>query len=442
MCALFNPAVMQGHADTPSLVAEQADPEGPSERANRDRAMNRTLLAAILIGASLAAAWCPAPAAAQYPGTGIDEFPTGDLFAPLDLSGYDGGPPPNEGWFADVGFTLQRFTGPDRVVVPQNVFLGPPVPVPFSAFGTRIDWGTTAEFGSSFQEGARIEFGYMRDDVGWEFVYNIYGDNTVEFQSVQEVDGIQVDPLLGVAGDRILAQNNVVNTTDVYSVELNRLWRLPLRRVFHGPVVEVSGGFRFFRFDDKFNTGNFLLFSPGGILIRPVLPWPPGSTLFTTKYSGFTGGIQGFSRTQAVNHLFGPQIGGSWSWKRGAARLEIDGRLMAAFNTQSVRTQTREIAFSYDLGSAPILTDREASGDVTDVEHNFDFLPVAELHVGANYQVTRMIELQVGWSGTYFGEGIGLATQFIDPITFNLVREPDKKDFFIHGLRLSVVVNR
>lgn len=415
-----------------------------------------------------------------------------DLGAPADLSLYGNYPKPNYGWWGKVDGIYLWFDGPDTTTIGRSGFN----PATFDGV-RRIFQPNTLDTGwidSDWSWGNRLEGGYMGDDdKGWlvsgfstntltksitagflppvhvnqgigvsflpavgpdgisllEGFVDVNGDgfdDDINQNTVFGRDGIDtgtpngnppppfIPPLDGIPdtaaatdfGDLVyfpvfFEQIRAENKTKTFNIEVMRVWRRsPFRR--HWGMIEWFAGARYFNLNDKFNVDAI-----GGILN----PADDEGDVTTNSYW----------YTEADNNLIGGQFGLRLTRKIHRLSFIGEGRGFIGANFQNY-----DIRGALGHGLTPGADNQPLDlGDTVfhDTEHAVQFAPGGELRVAVNYQVTRAIQFQAGWTGMYFN-GLARASQSIDyRIPDMRIRTDDNdQDLFIQGVTFGVEVNR
>lgn len=440
--------------------------------------------------------WLAATALGQNPETDYAPGREGsgdvDLGAPADLSLYGNYPRPNTGYWGKAEGIYWVFEAPDTTTIGRDGFN------PAASDGNRLIFQpNTLDTGwieSDWAWGNRLEGGYMGEDgCGWMIggfktnnvtssfdSFNTSGGFGVSFLPSLGPDGLSalegfVD-LTGPAGvpdgiDDDLNENNVFgrdgedigrpnpnpppaiipppdgtpdvaapvdfgdtvlfpiffdvvraeNRTRTFNIEVMRVWRRsPFKR---WATVEWFAGPRYFYLNDKFNVEAL-----GGIL-------NPNQTADFDVTDG------SYWNTEVNNNLIGGQFGLRIQRKVQRLSFIAEGRGFVGANFQNY-----EIRGLLGNGLTPGADNQPVDlGDSAfhDTDNATVFAPGGELRVELNYQVTRAIQLQVGWTGMYFN-GIARASESID------YRIPDmqistannEEDLFIQGVTFGLEVNR
>ncbi len=415
-----------------------------------------------------------------------------DIGAPADLSLYGNYPKPNYGWFGKAEGIYLRFDGPDTTTIGRSGYN----PATFDG-QRRIFQPNTLDTGwidADWAWGNRLEGGYMDDDntgwlisgfstntitstitagyfppnlvnqgVGVSFLPQLGPDGISLLEGFTDVDGdgfdddLDQDTIFGRDGQDTGTPNgtpppafippldgipdtaaatdfddlvyfpvffgtlHVENKVRTFNIEAMRVWRRsPFKR---WAMVEWFAGARYFMMIDKFNVD-----TRGAGLLNPN-----GAQQDVTDAS--------YWHTEADNNLIGGQFGLRILRKQHRLTFIGEGRAFIGANYQNF-----DIRGQLGNGLTPGATNQPLDlGDTIfhDTEHAVQFAPGGELRVAVNYQVTRAIQLQAGWTGMYFN-GLARASQSID------YRIPDMQistaqndqDLLIQGLAFGVEINR
>lgn len=421
----------------------------------------------LLLWATTASAqhqYAPAPASMDLvselpymsgPAPGIEDL---QLFDKAPTTTLDGRPYAKEGIYFTYDYFRMSMSNPDRAtigndaVTPRLVFEGNGDILP------RLEANTldTAIWKAKFRSGHIFEIGYVIDNQGWNArtydfggrTNSLYGSDVgVIFRDPQgllngfvdtNLDGFDDDinvngtygrdgfdsnfdgfpdtfGLVGVdLGDAvplavIFDEVTAKLETDLWGIELNRMWRL--NHLCYGGYMEIMAGARFMKFRD-----NYIVRGYGGILDD-------------SSWS-----------TQSENMILGPQIGSRWFRLHGKHMLSADIRFTAAVNAQSIR-QRSLMGGRLDQTLTPLVSFAGATYNHTD--HTVTFTPIVEVGLEYSYQVTRYFTLSAGWRGIYL-DGIARASSMVD-YTFpqmGIREDQNMEDVFINGFTVGVELNR
>jgi Putative beta barrel porin-7 (BBP7) len=205
-------------------------------------------------------------------------------------------------------------------------------------------------------------------------------------------------------------QLSVVQHTEIWGTEANRMWRV-------GPAIlganwDILGGVRYFKFDETFRVN-----TTGSILNHSY--W----------------------NTRGNNNLVGPQIGLRGFWSTGRLTMSMEGRFLAAANIQQL-TQRGEIGTQTDpsvVGNSLTLLPTEFFHASRQVE----FSPLGEIRANASWNVFRSVALTVGWTGIVVND-IARPSKMINYVLpdMGIRTHSNRQVVFIEGLTLGVQINR
>ena len=408
------------------------------------------------------------------------------LFAPASQDMFGGGARANEGWFFNYDALYWSITAPDTTTIgfenlTRTVWYNP-------AFGgvparTAVQHNTldTGELNSQFDSGNRIEVGNIHGHNGWMFNYwklnsqnQTITANGVDMTFQDEPTQpflygyvAAVDSLGGTAAyflpmelhDLPLTFDNVTvkNHVETWGTELMYLRRT---HPVHNGILEFSAGVRYMEFDDRFNVnaqaeflegddgedgvgdGRFLIDSAGN-------PVAPGNILADSYWN-----------TNAANHIVGPQLGVHYAIKSGRWSLTSDGKFFAGFNRQNIRqrgTLGSHLADPWpgELGpseppgfplTVPFVPLTMQPATFTHSETFDEWSPGIELRVDLKYQVTRAVNLKLGWSALWM-DGIARSSNVIDyrltsTSFMGINGANNRQDILVHGAAFGIEINR
>ncbi len=373
------------------------------------------------------------------------------LFAPADLGGFGGGRPPSEGYFvtfdqllwwvqsppvAKVGAEGSRFVL--TAVVNQPVADGFPPGTYYDVVGyNQSSTADTSQLGWNHAWGERFEAGWTDRHSG----LMVSGWHLQSQSQRFYLDGADVffnDPdqlMFGTVGNGNIVvldfanPPNTIATTepvsgplpvtfttlegkyriDPWSIEVDYMRRT--HAFHHGGYMEFLAGVRYMEFNDRI------------------------------EFEGTGGTLDGsFWRTDAENHIIGPQIGARYFKIAGRWMLNAEGRFTAGFNSQNVHHHSQLIVPTPNTVGFP---DAWSGSNVTSSESQNEWCPLAEVRVELRYLLTRAISLRAGWTGTW-ADGIvrspGVTDYSLPVMGIDMTRNRD--DLFIHGLTFGVDLNR
>lgn len=459
-------------------------------------AINRTMTGLLACGLQLL---CVAFAAAQedpyLPAVGDVQ-----IFDKADIGTYGNGPKHPEGWFGKYDWLQWTVSGPDRTTIGAEGF----TPEIDTGFGNIVQAnGATTDFiDTQFVGGNRVEFGFIRDDVGWlsstwslhasthrmvgsdipvSFIPQVFGVATaLEGFIDTDADGIDEDldgdmtygrfgtdlgtpdgaggfnlPFDGVPDQNFGTDLDdlvtfptffknlyVRNETRVWGTELMRVWR-----VCKSPrgVFEVFGGVRYVNLEDKFIIESDEDEIPrfGFTADDETVPTPDGDTLSGSPGPAtVSAALESKINTRTDNDLVGPQIGFRVT-RRAGGRLTFshESRLLLAANMQSFR-QEGFLANqnSQGLQNQPFqLLPQYFNTGASETE----FSPLGEIRFEANYQLFRSVSLQAGYTAI-MADNIARASNHINYIIpgMGIAAERDDDTMFFNGFNFGFTVNR
>lgn len=397
--------------------------------------------------------------------------PEFDWFAPAETSSYGKGPKPNIGYF----FSYERlYWSPGS---PEKAYVGSETgPIPFfpgdALLGSFFPNGPSVDnrfITAHGMWGNRWELGYTDvDDYGWlvsvldhvsQGTYrsdfnpafmlgdpNGITDGIVNFPLSSNTNiqvPVNVGPIPAIAEELLMK-----NLLQLNGTEITRFYRA--RQLHNGAFFEVMYGVRWFNINDTFSaslTGN-------GDQGESVA-FPEGDYLST---SGVTETVNGTSATftqnifdgttwsmRANNNLIGPQIGFRLFRQRQRWITSMSARFLAAANFQNLQLKT-------DIGSASTINQAALNDNMltnfrglgSDIqEYTTTFSPMGELRVNVAYNVTRAVNITVGYTGLVVGN-ISRASNSIDYDAVNLIGIKRNTDqlFWTNGLDFGVAINR
>ena len=300
--------------------------------------------------------------------------PDFQFFAPAEVDDFGGEEKPNTGLYVTFDRTYINVTRP------RDEF----------SFGS----GNQGDF----TWGNRMEAGYMtEEDKGWQAVlWHVNGPNERFANASAQV--------AFTSGDGTTTQNFVlgqafdsVNELKMSSFELNRVWRRP--QFHNGTQFEPMLGYRYMNVKDFFQRQT--------LVEVPVTAAPDEYFALDTTRSIFE------------NQMHGGQLGARIYRQRGHWMLSADLRFFAFGNFQSLR-RIREQSFlpNPDEGVVDVIGPLPlpfppivpAGGDVNALQE-FDrasqFVFGGEVRGEASYELTRDINLRVGFVFLDLGQGIG-----------------------------------
>src|SRR5262245_1645226 len=296
------------------------------------------------------------------------------FFAPPEVNDFGGEEKPNTGIYV----TFDR----------TDVFVTRPI--------DRFSFGSQNKMDNSW--GNRMELGYMKGDPsGWQGVlWHVNGPNErFANASVNEVfqsfdaAGTQNQYVVGEAFDSI-------NQLKMTSFELNKIWRL--KPYHNGTILEPLVGYRYFNVRDFFYRTTLT-----------EIPFPPRPT--TDEFF-----LNQIHNANFINSMHGGQIGARLFRQRGHWLLSGEARVFAAANFQLLRIRNiqsilpnPELALTQ--GQFDDFINFFGTGGDVNVQtlyfHATQFCFGGEVRGDASYELTRDVNLRVGFVFLDLGQGIG-----------------------------------
>jgi putative beta barrel porin BBP7 len=344
-------------------------------------------LAAIVVAVGLTASAARAQGVPTSPGQ--DSFwkfqpfldpgyfePDFQFFAPAEVDDFGGEEKPNTGLYVTFDRTYVN------VSRPRDQF----------SFGSQNQ--------GDFTWGNRMEVGYMLGDPsGWQAVlWHVNGPNERFANGAAQV--LITDSTGSFAQPFLLDQSfDTINQLKMSSFELNKVWR---RTQFHnGTVLEPLVGYRYMNVRDFFQRETF-----------NEVPTTPPTTIGT--------GTTEFFQTNTLsttfeNNMHGGQLGARLFRQRGHWMLSTEIRMFALANFQSLRRITQQ-SFLPNPDQQPANSDVDfiapfgVGGDVNrqvSYQRASQFCWGGEVRGDASYELTRDINLRVGFVFLDLGQGIG-----------------------------------
>jgi|GEM_PF-1922438 len=397
--------------------------------------------------------------------------PEFDWFAPSETSSYGKGPKPNIGFF----FSYERlYWSPAS---PEKAYIGSETgPIPFfpgdAMLGSFFPNGPSVDnrfITAHGMWGNRWELGYTDvDDYGWlvsildhvsQGTYRVDNqpafmlgdpngitDAFVNFPLNRDPDievPVNVGPIPATADELLMK-----NVLQLNGVELSRFYRA--RQLHNGAFFEVLYGVRWFNINDTFSAslsgnGN----SSETITLQGFNYQPPvgPSELLDPTTASFSGNI--FDATtwsmRANNNLIGPQIGFRLFRERQRWITSMSARFLAAANFQNLQLKT-------NIGSLTAINQAAQNDNLasnfrglgSDIqEYTTTFSPMGEMRFNVAYNVTRAVNITVGYTGLVVGN-VSRGSNSIDYDAVNLIGIKRNTDqiFWTNGLDFGVAINR
>jgi hypothetical protein len=307
--------------------------------------------------------------------------PDFQFFAPAEVSDYGGDEPPNHGLYVTFDRTYMNVSRPID----------------------RFSFGSQGQ--GDFTWGNRMEVGYMTGDpTGWQAVlWHVNGPNenlsTSDFlQEVTDANAATVNnvPTIGTV--------NSINQLKMSSFELNKIWRL--KPWHNGTHLEPILGYRYMNVRDYYHRDTlqqeFVLANP-----QPVFPAVNATNemLLNITHSA-----------QFENQLHGGQLGFRLFRQRGHWLLSGEFRFFGLANFQSLRVVNQQSILPNPenllIGANPsdFINFFGTGGDINrtvQYQHATQFTFGGEIRGEASYELTRDINLRVGFVVLDLGTGIG-----------------------------------
>jgi hypothetical protein len=298
------------------------------------------------------------------------------FFAPPEVNDFGGESKPNTGFYV----TFDR----------TDMFVTRPI--------DRFSFGSQTKVDNAW--GNRMELGYMKGDPsGWQGVlWHVNGPNErVANASVNEVFQ-NFDPNTPVTQQFLTGQAfDSINQLKMTSFELNKVWRL--KPYHNGTILEPLIGYRYFNLRDYYQRDT---------LLEVVFP-PAAATdemfLNTTHNAQF------------INSMHGGQLGARLFRQRGHWMLSSEVRVFALANFQLLRIRNIQTAVPNPdnvisgSGAFDDFVDPFGTGGDKNVQtsyfHATQFCWGGEVRADASYELTRDINLRVGFVFLDLGQGIG-----------------------------------
>jgi hypothetical protein len=326
----------------------------------------------------------------------FDEFnPNFQFFAPLDNTHF-GDFTPNMGWY----FSWDKLNF--KTARPRTE----------EAYGAADDgWGK------------RIQLGFMRaDNTGWSFgTTTISGPNFYEELVVERNNRVAEEDQGGggggggggdtptpsqddnnpITGQRDYILRDSINAISLSGWELNRTWRI--KENDKGRIWEPFVGIRYDQLIDFYEDAEYNRYDDTGVPVPPIPdpndPNSPGPD---------DAAIEEYIREQARfrNDMFGGQLGLRWYQKQSHWLLSSELRFFAFHNNQILHSNRFQEITTVDVGTG------EEPTTATTAEsnlwfHNNEFVWGGELRAEAAYEITRDVNLKLGFNVLNYGQGIG-----------------------------------
>lgn len=351
----------------------------------------------------------------QYNYAPVPDFATGELFAPLDLSAYGSGPRPNEGYFFNYDYLRWVIQAPPA----RSVGLGAIQPAQQDEI--LVSSLDTSGFESEFNDGSRVEFGYMMNKKGLLFSgFTSYANDVVEVgaSTTTGTEGAVIifnDPFAFSGSDSvalIVEQIRAENKTDLWGGEIMRTWRMPRAQRPFAPTLDLMLGMRYMLFEDDF----FVTFESTAM------------------------GQDNLIATEGNNNLVGPQVGVRYYQQWGPFSFATEGRFFAAWNFQDLK-QRVELDPAAAAAIAALGAGSAIPNAYTNHRDEAEFAPAGEFRVEGAYLVTNKVRVRAGWTGMYLSN-IARPSNMVD---YSIGRfgflDENSYEVFTHGIHIGVEVN-
>jgi hypothetical protein len=394
------------------------------------------------------------------------------LFAPADVSNYDGDQELKHGYFFrfdGLSWFIQKPQAASIGLAPPNsrtVFYGND-----ATAQVQTSSGDTSALKSAQVEGSRFDFGYVGEYNGW-FVSGYKLQDQYQELWLNNASVVLNDPVVGAFGERSLQYlvNRVVTGPYPYADQPNAPYVPANERLVNAPLnlnitaentvqnwgAEANYIRRFKTFHDG---GNFDLYL-GGRYFQFNEEFYVQTSAPTTYEPYNTAAIvaylpreldNSYWNTEVQNQIVGPQIGGRYYKNWGRFQLSLEGKFTAGFNEQTWR-QDGEFASRIVPQVTTAVTGTQVSN--TGVLNNFNatgfsntatatqFSPLVELRAEARYELFQAVSLHAGWSGIWV-DGIARASQSIyySLPSMGIITSNNNTSVFINGVTFGVDVN-
>ncbi|MCA9198947.1 MAG: hypothetical protein KDA87_15475 [Planctomycetales bacterium] len=312
----------------------------------------------------------------------------------------------NSGFFFTYERLVLRASRPNEesalASIPAENILTPP---PTLAEPGNVSAENSFDFSGDWTMGNRFEIGYVDEDTGgWSFgATKIDSPETFVYEdNFNRLDRAVLD----LNGDRIGETFVTQNDFNMYSFELNRIFR-------HTPngnnslMIETFLGPRYVRIRDHADRAD--IFHEYPWIYTPVPLGPDAIILddITSSYVNIDTFVRNLIHTD--NDLFGGQFGARFVKKTSRWTLASDVRGFA-FNNFRSRERTilvernRQLLEPVSGSVSRVILDNTRDFTYEDSNH---FVWGGELHLNATYSLTKTIGLQAGFQTIIFADGIG-----------------------------------
>jgi hypothetical protein len=250
-----------------------------------------------------------------------------------------------------------------------------------------------------------MEVGYMKGDpAGWQAVlWHVNGPNE-NFVNAEFLE--ETTDATGALTQQVLSPGAVdtINRLKMSSFELNRVWRRP--QFHNGTNFEPFVGYRYMNVRD---------FWQREILVQELVGAAPQATASDEFFE------RRLFKSTFENQLHGGQLGARFSRQRGHWMLSADVRFFGMANFQTLRNlRERSIlpnpeeinvdGTAVDLINPLVNGPLSGGGDLRRVvryDRQDQFVFGGEIRGEAAYELTRDINLRVGFVFLDLGQGIG-----------------------------------
>jgi Putative beta barrel porin-7 (BBP7) len=296
--------------------------------------------------------------------------PDFQFFAPAEVDDFGGEEKPNTGLYVTF----------DRTYV--NVSR----PIDIYSFGSHGQ--------GDFTWGNRMEIGYMKGDPsGWQAVlWHVNGPNE-RFANVS-AQVFEAEATNGTTLPFVEPQSlDTINQLKMSSFELNKVWRM--KPYHNNTTLEPFFGYRYMNVRDFFQRE-----------FAQEVAAPPGITEYFQKHT---------LASTFENNMHGGQLGARLFRQRGHWLLSAQVQFFALANFQSLRNTVSDSFLpnpdQITTGTiVDVINPLLVGGDVNSAvryQHASQFCWGGEVHGDASYELTRDVNLRVGFVFLDLGQGIG-----------------------------------
>ncbi|MFY7967459.1 MAG: hypothetical protein ACOVNV_00130 [Pirellulaceae bacterium] len=291
-----------------------------------------------------------------------------------------------------------------------------------------------------FTWGNRWDAGFMNnEDDGWNFSAfhisgpNVYNETLVsrlniynEDDNADNEDFIPLDWRNDVGyGERFYRLRDSLNAGKFSHLEINKTWRREPTRL--GGIVEPMVGVRLSDFTDLARNDNYTTFPVDTDLDFAV---DSSAELLTSEI------------VETSNRMLAPQVGVRYYKYYSRWTLSTDFKGFLGANWQSQHSAFRQFQTIYDgippgVGDDPILPVSQAGTSFAG-RKNQEFVIGLDWRAESAYQVTRAIELRMGFNLLYYGRGIWRGATLISGQNPNL----NDQELVMPGFTFGFAINR